>query len=234
MNVSNQALNTHVQKERFRRDTKAWGDESATTLLLLRGGWFISTTLSNDAIAQLLRKVAYPDAEMIDSLMTLANVDITKFSPPIPTGWIPQPRDFFVHLETFVKASPFAVLDHGTHAAGEPSTGRRQQLKAEVSRVVSNARDYLSLHSAEITGQEAAVKTRLITDTNTDINEYLGNISDLGVATRTDDDISPPADDDVQPVAPPAFSRLRGLTAEGSANAIVGKLNNGLAGLPQP
>ncbi|CAB1102083.1 unnamed protein product [Ectocarpus sp. CCAP 1310/34] len=181
MNVSNQALNTHVQKERFRRDTKAWGDESAATLLLLRGGWFVSTTLSKNAIAQLLRKVAYPDAEMIDSLITLANVDIAKFSPPLPTGWTPQPRDFIVHLETFVKAF-FAVLDHGTHAAGEPSTGRRQQLKAEVSRVVSNARDYLSLHSAEITGQEAAVKTRLITDTNTDINEYLGNVSDFGPA----------------------------------------------------
>lgn len=75
------------------------------------------------------------------------------------------------------------------------------------------------------------MKSRLVTDVNTDLNEYFGNIAELGRATRLEYDISPPTADDVQPATTPAFPRLRALIAEGSSNAIVGKLNNSLVGL---
>lgn len=47
-------------------------------------------------------------------------------------------------------------------------------------------------------------------------------------------EIAAPNGGDVPPVLPPAFSNQRGLTAKGSANAIVGKLSNNLAGIHQP
>lgn len=199
-------------------------------LLLLRGGCFVRTTLSKASIAHLLRKVAFAETAMIDSLMSLDNIDIATFSPPLPAGWDPMPCEFIIHLETFQKAL-FAIMDDGATNAGEPATGRRQQLQAEIKRTVSRARNYLSLHSAEITGHDAEVKKRLITDVNTGLNEYLGNLAELGRTLRLEHDISPPTADDVQPASVPAFPPLRTLTAERSSSAIIGNIDNSIAGL---
>lgn len=69
------------------------------------------------------------------------------------------------------------------------------------------------------------------TRTNMDINEYLrGAIADSGErdSPATIDRPSPNGDNK------PRFRRLRSLVAEGNTNAIVGKLSNGLGGLPPP
>jgi len=230
LGVNHSVLNQFVQKERFRKNSQTWSAEPAAVLLLLRGGFFVGNMLTKTSLTTLLRKIAFPTTDMIDSLLTLHNVDIANFSPPLPTGWSPTPCTFIVHLETFQKAFT-AVIDDGTTTAGPTATSRRELLKVELNSIIRRAQNYLSLHSVEMAGYEAAVKARLITDTNADLNEYLGNLGELGRAIRVTHDFAPPNADDMDPAPTPAFPRLRALTSEGSIGAIIAKLDNSIAGL---
>ena len=173
MDLNLNVLNQHVQKERFRKNSQTWLADAAAVFLLLRGGSFVGNPLTKTTMTILLRRVAFPNTAMLDFLLTLQGVDVYNFSPPLPTGWNPSQCTFITHLETFQKAF-VAVIDDGTDTSGATATGRSEQLKVQIKRIVDRARDYLSLHSAEIAGHEVAVRSRLIHDTNTDVNEYLG------------------------------------------------------------
>lgn len=151
-----------VVKERFKRESKRWGEQAAPMYFLLRSGFCASVTLPKTPFVQLLRNVAFPEPAMLETLTTHADVDISTFTPPLPEGWTPLPREYIVHLETLAKVF-CTLVEYGTQHAGEPSAGRRRQPRLEINSVVKHIREYLSLHQVEIVGREAHVKARLLT-----------------------------------------------------------------------
>lgn len=82
-----------VAKTAAKRDLKPWNDKGGAMFFILRGGHFVATVPSESDVANIKRKVAAPTDNVLRMLLSLYDMDMTAFRPPVPAGvFAPPPR----------------------------------------------------------------------------------------------------------------------------------------------
>lgn len=122
-----------------------WG-----SLVLLRGNVHVPALLNAAALTTSLDKVSQPNTGMIDVQLTVSNVDLAVFTPPaVPEGFDAKPRDFPVHLATFVAT---ISINHDFETQGVPAVPkRRTTLNQAVMQTSLNSMKHLcTFHNAEL------------------------------------------------------------------------------------
>ena len=85
---ANLASISHVMgaKDGANSELKLWSKEGGATFFIRGGGHAVSSALSVATVSNLVHKVAEPTSKMLSMLLTLSDIDVLAFGPPVPEG----------------------------------------------------------------------------------------------------------------------------------------------------
>ena len=109
-----------VAKDAVKRELKLRSEEGGVIFFILRGGHAACSALSVARLSNLVRKVAEPTIKMLSMLLTLSDIDVLAFGPPVPEGWSQFPRHRVKHFHIFIKALAI-VMSYGTESSSDIS-----------------------------------------------------------------------------------------------------------------
>ena len=156
----------------------------------------MSSTLSAATLSNIVREVAEPTSKMLRMLLTLADIDVLAFGPPVPEDWAKFPRRPAKHLNIFIKA---LAIRQGTESASDISTTRRRGLLEEIRAVQGRLEKLTGHHAARLDVRKADVEKRISDAINANRKDFLGVLRDDAEALRHTHAFLAPASGSGQP-----------------------------------
>ena len=74
-----------VANDAAKKELKVWSEEGGA-IFFIPGGHAVSSALSVVTLSNLVLKVAEPTSKMLSMLLTLSDIDVLAFGPPVPEG----------------------------------------------------------------------------------------------------------------------------------------------------
>ena len=144
---------------------------------------------------------------MLNMLLTLSNINVLAFGPPVPEGWAQFPRHPAKHFAVFIKAFAI-VMAYGTESASEISTIRTRGLLEEMRAVQGRLEKFTDHHAARLDPHNEDVDKRISDAINANLTDFLGALRDYAEALRQRHAFLTPASGSCQPTKTPRFEQL--------------------------
>ena len=216
-----------MAKDAAKRGLKLWSEEGGAAFFILRGGHAVTAVLTAATLSNLVRKVAEPTAKMTGMLLSLSDMDVLAFGPPVPEGWSQFPRHPAKHFAIFIKVLGI-VIGYGTEASSDISKVRRAALLGEIRAVQERLEEFTDHHASQLHHYKEDVEKRITGAINAGIKDFFGELKDEADKLRQEHAFVAPVSGSGQPPKSPRFEQLSCLVDRSHTHNLIGRLDNGL------